>query len=117
MENKVFTDDIVTKKELVISMGAHISDVAKTITENADPIAIQKGEAFAKEIEDLFVSDFEKPGDKMAHVSTFIVIDDVVYMTYYATNEAIEIEPQSFERFERQGFTVVEWGGSIIERP
>ena len=39
-----------------------------------------------------------------------------VYMTYYAANEAIEIEPQSFESFERQGFTVVEWGGGIIEK-
>ena len=95
MENKVFTDDIVTKKELVISKGAHISDVAKTITENANPTAIQKGEAFAKEIEDLFVSDFEKPGDKMAHVSTFIVIDDVVYMTYYANTKEPSEDPKN----------------------
>ena len=95
MENKVFTDDIVTKKELVISKGAHISDVAKTITENANLTAIQKGEAFAKEIEDLFVSDFEKPGDKMAHVSTFIVIDDVVYMTYYANTKEPSEDPKN----------------------
>ncbi len=95
MENKVFTDDIVTKKELVISKGAHISDVAKTITENANPTAIQKGEAFSKEIEDLFVSDFEKPGDKMAHVSTFIVIDDVVYMTYYANTKEPSEDPKN----------------------
>ena len=40
-----------------------------------------------------------------------------VYMTYYPSDREIEIQPQSFENFERQGFTVVEWGGSIIERP
>lgn len=40
-----------------------------------------------------------------------------VYMTYYASDREVEIQPQSFESFERQGFTVVEWGGSIIERP
>ena len=39
-----------------------------------------------------------------------------VYMTYYASDREVEIQPQSFENFERQGFTVVEWGGSIIER-
>ena len=26
-----------------------------------------------------------------------------------------EIEPQTFDGFERKGFTVIEWGGSIIE--
>ena len=40
-----------------------------------------------------------------------------VYMTYYASDREVEIQPQSFESFKRQGFTVVEWGGSIIERP
>ncbi|MBE6593558.1 MAG: hypothetical protein E7642_06140 [Ruminococcaceae bacterium] len=40
-----------------------------------------------------------------------------VYMTYYASDREVEIQPQSFENFERQGFTVVEWGGSIIEKP
>lgn len=40
-----------------------------------------------------------------------------VYMTYYASDREVEIRSQSFESFERQGFTVVEWGGSIIERP
>lgn len=30
-----------------------------------------------------FVADFEKSEDKMAHVSTFIVVEDVVYLSYY----------------------------------
>lgn len=38
-----------------------------------------------------------------------------VFMTYYASDEAVEIEPQEFEDFERVGFTVVEWGGSEIK--
>lgn len=40
-----------------------------------------------------------------------------VFMTYYATDAKVDIPPQSFESFVRQGFTVVEWGGSEIQKP
>lgn len=35
-----------------------------------------------------------------------------VFMTYEPCDEPTEIEPQSLPRYERNGFTVVEWGGS-----
>ena len=38
-----------------------------------------------------------------------------VFMAYKALDEAVEIEPQTFEPFERKGFCVVEWGGSVVE--
>ena len=38
-----------------------------------------------------------------------------VFMAYYPSDREVEIEPQTFEGFERQGFVVVEWGGSEIE--
>ncbi len=37
-----------------------------------------------------------------------------VFMAYYASEEEIEIAPQTFEGFEREGFTVVEWGGTEL---
>ena len=37
-----------------------------------------------------------------------------VFMAYQALDEAVTIEPQSFEPFEREGFCVVEWGGSVV---
>lgn len=37
-----------------------------------------------------------------------------VYMAYKPLNSPVYIEPQTFEPFERQGFTVVEWGGCAI---
>lgn len=37
-----------------------------------------------------------------------------VFMTYVPLEKAVDIEPQQFETFERNGFTVVEWGGSEI---
>ena len=95
MKNKVFTKDFESSKELVITEGMPISDVATTITASVDENALKKGEMFAQEITDSFVSDFEKPEDKMAHVSTFIVIDGVVYMTYYANTKEPSENPRN----------------------
>ncbi len=38
-----------------------------------------------------------------------------VFMTYIPLEEAVDIEPQQLETFERNGFTVVEWGGSELK--
>ena len=38
-----------------------------------------------------------------------------VYMALKPLDEYIEIPEQKLESFERQGFTVIEWGGSIVE--
>lgn len=95
MKNKVFTNDTVTKKELLITENQPISKVAETITADVDDLAREKGDKFAQEITDCFVSDFEKPGDKMAHVSTFVVVDDTVYMTYYANTKEPSEDPQN----------------------
>ena len=36
-------------------------------------------------------------------------------MAYKPVDEAISIEEQVHQPFKRQGFTVVEWGGTIID--
>lgn len=90
-----FKDDVTTDKELIISPTEPIADIAKKITANVSEDAIKKGDAFAEEIEKRFVTDFEKCGDKMAHVSTFIVIDGVVYMTYYANTKEPSEDPKN----------------------
>ncbi len=38
-----------------------------------------------------------------------------VFMVYKPLSEAIDIEAQEFEAFERKGFSLVEWGGSELE--
>lgn len=40
-----------------------------------------------------------------------------VFMAFYPTDTALDIPPQSFNGFVRQGFTVVEWGGSQVDWP
>ncbi len=37
-----------------------------------------------------------------------------IFMTYIPLENALDIEPQQLESFERNGFTVVEWGGSEL---
>lgn len=37
-----------------------------------------------------------------------------VFMAYKPLTEEIEITPQELEPFERNGFTVVEWGGTMV---
>jgi len=39
-----------------------------------------------------------------------------VFMTWKAVDRPVEIEPQSFAEFERNGFTLIEWGGMRMER-
>jgi len=38
-----------------------------------------------------------------------------VFMAYKPLQERIEIEPQALSGFERNGFTVVEWGGTCVK--
>lgn len=95
MTNNIFSADCKTEKTLIISPGAPIADVARRLSSNVSEAAIKKGEAFAQEISDRFVSDFEKAGDKMAHVSTFKVIDNTVYMTYYANTKEPSEDPKN----------------------
>ncbi len=106
MKENVFNSDFITDKELVITPGAPISDVAAFIDSLEGGIEVEKGAAFADEIEKGFVSDFEKTEallaeglvdeyDRMAHVSTFAVIGDTVYMTYYANTKEPSEDPKN----------------------
>ena len=40
-----------------------------------------------------------------------------VFMAWYPSDEAVELEAQSFTPFERVGFAVVEWGGCEMAMP
>lgn len=95
MTKQVFSADFKTEKELIISAGAPIESVGRRIPAETREAVIEKGNAFAREISDSFVSDFEKTEDKMVHVSTFIVIDDTVYMTYYANTKEPSEDPKN----------------------
>lgn len=92
-ENSVFSADFSSEKELEIIESAPIADVSAIISADVSEEARKKGDAFSQEIADRFVSDFEKATDKMVHVSTFVVIGDTVYMTYYANTKEPSEDP------------------------
>ncbi len=93
--SNIFSNDCITKNELIITPGAPIQNPVRVI--KADEVgeeAVKKGDAFAQEIEDRFVANFERQGDKMAHVSTFVVVGDTVYMSYYANMKEPSEDPK-----------------------
>ena len=51
------------------------------------------GKDFSSQIQET-ITDFIKEGDLMAHVSSFCIIDDIVYMTYYANRVSAGEEPK-----------------------
>ena len=50
------------------------------------------GLKFAENIKN-HITDFKKPGDLMVHVSTFDIIDNVLYATYYANTRTASEDP------------------------
>lgn len=92
---KIFSADCVTDKELRYSPCEFITDPAATIDVSTDPEVLRRGKAFADEITARHVADFERPEDKMCHVSTFAVIDGMMYMTYYANTKEPSEDPKN----------------------
>ena len=80
----IFSPDIVTEKPHILYPRTPISAYRRIITTDISQEAQEKGIAFADEIEARFVADFEKPGDQMVHVSTFLYHNGMIFMTYYA---------------------------------
>ena len=124
MCDRIFSEDVFTQRELIYTPGAPIRDPARRISSAADALAVEKGEAFAQEISRRFVSDFEKPGDRMAHVSTFAVIGGTVYMTYYANTREPSEDPKNqtarlvwapLEDMERKTFLDIQTAGDCVD--
>ncbi len=110
-EVNIFSEDMYTDKNAIIVENKPIEEPARVIfSENGEEVKL-KGKQFADEISAGFISDFEKTQklleqgkadqkDLMAHVSTFAVVNGIIYMTYYAnTKEATEDPDNQTARF------------------
>ena len=101
MIKTIFTPDVPTTKEHIIIEGCEITDHAGIISTDISESAKEKGVAFANEIEDRFIADFEKTekysgenkSDRMVHVSTFVYAKGNIYMTYYANTQQASEDP------------------------
>ncbi len=100
----IFSPDTPSEKPLILIPGAAIERPAAIITAPDREEIKQRGNAFAQEITDHFISDFEKTEtlfqrgavsevDKMVHVSTFLHSNDMIYMTYYANTKTTAENP------------------------
>ena len=59
-KNSIFSDDFATDKKYVVVENKEIGEFVKIISSDVSDEAKRKGEQFAAEIEERFVSDFEK---------------------------------------------------------
>lgn len=82
------------KETVKLIEGNPITDHAGIIAAaDADERAKAMGERFSDDIAENFVTDFKKTGDLMVHVSTFAIIDGIIYMTYYANPAGDKEDP------------------------
>lgn len=96
----IYFDDYVTTKTEQITAPGVIESVAATLSlENGSvsDVAKELGTQFATDIKNNKIGDFEKPGDKMVHVSSYAIINNVIYMTYYA-NDTTSAEDALYQK-------------------
>lgn len=106
MSRNIFSEDIKTEKEPIIIENKPIEEYSKILSADVSEDALLKGREFAKEITEGYVTDFEKSEklmlskktderDFMVHVSTFLVVDNTIYTTYYANTQEAEEDPKN----------------------
>lgn len=102
----LFTSDI-SKNEGVLIPNAPIRDYCGYLEPAQNEEAVRMGDRLVQEMEKNKIADFEKSiaycerngsghSDRMVHVSTFKILDGVIYMTYYA-NTATENEDPLYQ--------------------
>lgn len=88
-----FMPDFFTSKKPKITEDGVIKENKAIISDNVPDEVKKIGKEFADEISDNFISDFKKSGDLMVHVSSYAVIDGIIYMTYYANTKTKDEDP------------------------
>ncbi len=84
MQPNIFSEDFVSKKPRTIYQRVEVTDFRTKIEANTELNTEPKAIAFAKDVAANIFGDFEKSEDKMCHVSTFIVKNNKLYVSYYA---------------------------------
>ncbi len=103
-KKSIFTDDFVSKKAEKIIQSGEITKNVGILSAATAGVSASRGTAFAQEITDNYVADFQKSldlyrakkvkeFDKMVHVSTFTFIGNTIYMTYYANTTTTDEDP------------------------
>lgn len=108
-ENNIFKANIATDKEPKLTPEAPIMMYNGYIVPGDDEKAKEPGGRCACEIKKNIIADFERTAeyceknnesepDLMVHVSTFKIIDGIIYMTYYANTGTDAEDPSKQEQ-------------------
>ncbi len=94
MKKSIFTEDYVSQKPKIMYERVPIKEYAKKIEADTALNNKAKAIAFAEEVNGNVVGDFEKSGvDQMCHVSTFLVKNNKLYVSYYANTSNGKEDP------------------------
>ncbi len=91
MKRNYFTPELKTEKSPIDIEGGVIENYSATLSPTEKAVLI--GDEFSKEIRDNHIADFEKSGDQMCHVSTFVYAKGNIYMSYYANTHTGAEDP------------------------
>lgn len=103
----IFTENVKTDRPDTVTPAAPIMDYSGYIRPDRDPAALELGKRCVEELKAHIIADFEKSDaycartgdpehDLMVHVSTFLVLDGTIYMTYYA-NTGTDAENPAYQ--------------------
>ena len=101
----IFSPNVLTENELIISPEAPIKDYNGYIAPGENESAAELGAKCADELKKNIIADFERSlaycnkhdesnPDLMVHVSTFKIIGDYIYVTYYANTGTTAEDPK-----------------------
>ena len=93
MKRNYFTEDNQTDKALINIEAGVIEEYSAVLAPKDCPEALAVGDKFSEEIRSSMVADFEKSGDQMCHVSTFVYAKGNIYMSYYANTDTGAEDP------------------------
>lgn len=88
-----FTTEISSGKNPINIEAGVIEEYSAVLSPKDSPEALAMGDKFSEEIRNNIIADFEKPGDRMCHVSTFVYAKGNIYMSYYANTDTGAEDP------------------------
>lgn len=105
--NDIFQEEIKSEHAPIYERNVPVKNYSEYIRPQDDETAVKNGKSCAEEVNANFIADFEKnevyaaafggEPDLMCHVSTFHVIDGVIYTTYYASETCSAEDPVNQE--------------------
>lgn len=104
----VFSPDCDPKRDGTVTPGEPLTDARAYLRPADDRSALLLGDTFASRILENRIADFERgegycarrgesDPDRMVHVSTFVIIEGVIYCTYYANTSSDAEDPNCQE--------------------